>query len=81
MENPASGVSNKHIPLVAVGEQSSFVIHWLRALAMETQRGANSRPPASDGARSMNKTFVEFNPEKGPDHAENRGLKDGAVWG
>lgn len=47
--------------------QISSMIHWLRALAPETQRGANSRQPASDNAHSMNKTFVEINPEMGPD--------------
>lgn len=56
------------------------MIHWLRALALETQRGANNRQPASDSARSMNKTFVEINPEMGPDEmvtdAENREFWD-----
>lgn len=36
-------------------------------MALETQRGANNRQPASDSAHSMNKTFVEINPEMGSD--------------
>lgn len=47
--------------------QISSMIHWLRALALETQRGANNRQPVPDSAHSINKTFVEINPEMGPD--------------
>lgn len=60
----------------------SSVIHCLRALALERQRGANNRQPASDSAHCMNKTFVGMNPEVGPDEmatdAENREFWDRA---
>lgn len=50
-----SGVLNKRIlPLRWI----SCKILWLRELALRTQCGGNSQQPASDGARSLNKTFV-----------------------
>lgn len=59
--------------------QISFTIRWLRALALEMERGVNNQQPASDSAHSMNKTFVEINPEMGPEWPRDRHREQGIL--
>lgn len=65
IERPALGVPSKRIPQLLALATAKLIYDSLVA-SVGPGDAANNQQPASDSAHSMNKTFVEINPEIGP---------------